>query len=352
MSRYLHNRYKDMIPYVPGEQPQNREYIKLNTNENPYPPSPDALKALENNKLNKLNLYPDPSTKSLIDAIAQKYNVNNEQIIIGNGSDEILAFCFQAFCGEGIPACFPDLSYGFYPVFADLYSLTKKVIKLKEDFSISVSDYFNANATIFVANPNAPTGIALSLEQIRDILKSNIDNIVVIDEAYVDFGADSSVELLDEFENLIVIKTFSKSCNLAGARLGYAIASKEVIRDLNTIKFSFNPYNVNSISLILGEAVIKDEQYLVQCLDNIKNTRQYTIEQLETRNFKVLPSKANFVFASHPIFCGKDYYNLLKNKGILVRYFDLERTKKFVRITIGTKKQMDALLKATDEMEV
>ncbi|NMD38811.1 MAG: histidinol-phosphate transaminase [Christensenellaceae bacterium] len=352
MGRFLNYRYSGITPYTPGEQPQNKQYIKLNTNESPYPPSPKAIKAIDGDKLSKLNLYPDPNCSNLVKAIAEVDGVDESNVAVGNGSDEILAFAFLAFCGDDVPAMFPDISYGFYKVFADLCCVQKIIVPLKEDFSIDVKDYFNADATIFIANPNAPTGIALSLDKIEQLLINNPDNLVVIDEAYVDFGADSAVKLIDKYDNLLVVKTFSKAYNLAGARIGYAFANKAIIDDINTIKFSFNPYNINRLSLVLGEESIRDREYFNDCISKIIEARNYTINQLDKRGFKYIDSKSNFVFASHPVIKGEELYQKLKNSGILVRYFNSNRIYNYVRITIGTMEQMKALFNAIDSLEV
>ncbi len=351
MSKFLNYRYKDIMPYTPGEQPQNRQYIKLNTNESPYPPSPKAMEAINKGQLDKLNLYPDPNCSNLIKAIADVYGLDEANVAVGNGSDEILAFAFLAFCGNDVAACFPDISYGFYKVFADLCCVPKRIIPLKDDFTIDVRDYYNANATIFIANPNAPTGIALSLDDIEQLLINNANNLVVIDEAYVDFGADSAISLINKYNNLLVVKTFSKAYNLAGARIGYAFGNKDIIKDINTIKFSFNPYNINRLSLLLGEYSIRDSDYFNACISKIIEARNYTISELDKRGFKYINSKSNFVFAAHPNISGQMLYEKLKCSGILVRYFNLDRINNFVRITIGTMEEMQALFLAIDNLE-
>lgn len=351
MSRFLSKRYSKIEPYTPGEQPRTEGLIKLNTNESPFPPSPSVIKALNDSEVSKLNLYSDPTTRDVISAIAEKLGVNENQILMGNGSDENLAFAFQAFCDKENNPCFADITYGFYPVFCELYNLTPEIIPLKEDFSIDPKDYFNKNRPIFIANPNAPTGKALTLGQIEDILISNKNSVVVIDEAYVDFGAESAIPLIDKYDNLIVIRTFSKSYNLAGARLGFAVSNSAIIEDLSKMKYSFNPYNINRLSIVAGREAMKDTSYFEKCMSEIKKNRAYTTEELRKRSFEVLDSKANFVFAKCGKLSGAEYYKKLRERKILVRYFsDKERIRDFVRITIGSKEQMDALLRATDEI--
>lgn len=351
MSRFLSERYAAIEPYTPGEQPQTAGLIKLNTNESPFPPSPKVIKALNEAEVSKLNLYSDPDTREVIDAIAERFGVNKNQVLMGNGSDEILAFAFEAFCDAAHQPCFADITYGFYPVFCELYNLKPEIIPLDEDLSIDPSDYFNKNRPIFIANPNAPTGRALSLEQIESILAANKDSIVLIDEAYVDFGAESAISLIDTYDNLIVCRTFSKSYNLAGARLGFAISNPEVIADMCKMKFSFNPYNINRLSIIAGREAMRDKDYFENCMSEIIKNREYTVAELQKKGFTMPESKANFIFAKHETLSGADYYKKLRERNILVRYFaDKERIKDHVRITIGSKEQMDALIKATDEI--
>ena len=350
MSRFLSKRYEKIEPYTPGEQPKVLNLIKLNTNESPFPPSPRVIEALNNAQVEKLNLYSDPETKEVIDAIASVLSVPADHILMGNGSDEILAFAFQAFCDNENQPCFADITYGFYPVFCELYNLTPEIIPLKDDLSIDPSDYYNKNKPIFIANPNAPSGLALSLEEIEEILRTNPDNIVLIDEAYVDFGAESAISLVDRYDNLIVSRTFSKSRNLAGARIGFAIANPELIADMCKMKFSFNPYNINRLSIIAGKEAMLDTGYFDKCIAEIIETRAYTVSELEKRGFTAPDSKANFIFAKHHTLSGAEYYTKLREKNILVRHFTKERIKDYVRITIGSKEQMTALINATDEI--
>ena len=350
MSRYLSERYSAIEPYTPGEQPKNRNLIKLNTNESPFPPSPNVIKALNEAEISRLNLYSDPDTREVISAIAETLGVNENQIMMGNGSDEILAFAFEAFCDKEHEPCFADITYGFYPVFCELFNLEPEIIPLKDDLSIEPSDYFNKNKPVFIANPNAPTSLALSLSQIEEILIHNRDNIVLIDEAYVDFGADSAISLIGKYPNLIISRTFSKSRNLAGARLGFAVSNPDIIADMLKMKFSFNPYNINRLSIIAGKEAMLDAEYFEKCVNSIKETRGYISAEMRKRGFAVPESKTNFIFAKHNILSGTDYYNKLREKNILVRHFDKERIRDYVRITIGSREQADALLNATDEI--
>lgn len=348
MSRFFSHRFDALEAYTPGEQPQDRQFIKLNTNESPFDPSPAVLEAVSGAEVAKLRLYSDPECRLTVKAIADYYGLGERNVVLGNGSDEILSFIFQAFCDKDTPVAFPDISYGFYSVFADLYGLEAQVIPLKDDYSLDVNDYCGIHKTVVIANPNAPTGMAVSLEDIEKILVSNPDNIVVIDEAYVDFGADSAVELTRKYDNLIVVQTFSKSRQLAGARLGFAVANEAIIADLNTIRFSTNPYNINRLTLLAGEAAIKDKLYFEKTRQQIIENREYTVAELNKRGFRVLDSKTNFVFASHNTACGEELYKKLKDMGILVRFFNKARLSDFLRITIGTREQMDALLDALD----
>ncbi len=349
MSKFLSSKFSALTPYTPGEQPQDMKYVKLNTNESPFAPEQNVIEAAKA-AAGSLNLYSDPECKKLVAKLAETYGVREENIIVTNGSDEVLNFAFMAFCDKDKGAAAPDISYGFYPVFAAVNNVPFTEIPLKEDFSIDITDYLGLNKTIFIANPNAPTGIALTLDQIEQILKANENNIVVIDEAYVDFGADSAVKLIEKYDNLLVTMTFSKSRSLAGGRLGFGIASKEIIRDLNTIRYSTNPYNVNSMTLAAGLATLDNEEKVRKNCDTIIKNREYTAKALKNLGFTLTDSKANFIFAKSDKIGGEELYLKLKERGVLVRHFKLPRIKDFVRITIGTKKQMDILIKTVEEI--
>ena len=342
MSRFLKPIYQAMDAYVPGEQPRDMQYIKLNTNESPFPPAPQVQKAIDEKEVANLRLYSDPTCKVLKEKLAGLYEVKPENIYLSNGSDDILNFAFMAFGHNG--AVFPDISYGFYKVFGDLYGINYTQIPLQEDFTINYRDYCGVNRLVVIANPNAPTGIQLPVEQIRQVLETNPDSVVLIDEAYVDFGGESCYPLIKEFSNLLVVRTFSKSRSMAGARLGYAIANEELIADLEKIKYSTNPYNVNRMTLRVGEATVDAENYYQDMCREIARIREYTKEKLEQMGFQVLPSKANFLFAMYPGKEGKRLYEQLKVNGILVRHFNKPRIYPYLRITIGTQSQMDAFL--------
>lgn len=343
MSRFFSSKYDKLEPYTPGEQPKERKYIKLNTNESPFPPSEKAvLYAAEAAK--NAELYPDPTCADLTESIASALGVSKDEVLVTNGSDEILNFAFMAFCDGEKGAAFPDITYGFYPVFAELNGVPYTEIPLKPDFSIDTHDYFHLNKTVFIANPNAPTGLLLSLSEIEEIAKSNPESVVVIDEAYIDFGGQSAVPLIHKYDNLLVTQTFSKSRSLAGARLGFGVGCKELIRDLNTVKYSTNPYNINRMSMAAGLGAVEEEEYTKKNCKTIMENRAYTAEKLKDLGFEMTDSSANFLFARHEKISGKVLYERLKEKGILVRHFEKERIKDFNRITIGAKADMDALL--------
>ena len=320
------------------------QYVKLNTNESPFPPSPAVIRAAEA-EAERLNLYCDPECTELRQRAAALFGVGPENLLPVNGSDEILYFAFLAFCDENMPLAFPDISYGFYPVYADFLHIPSVIIPLREDFSIDPADYIGLHKNIIIANPNAPTGISLSAAQVEEIVRSNPDNVVIIDEAYVDFGGESCVPLIHRYDNLLVTQTFSKSRSLAGGRLGFGIACEALIRDLNAVKYSVNPYNVNRMTQAAGAAAIDDNAYYMENCVTIAKNRDDTAEALRSMGFRVLPSCSNFLFAESPDITGEDLYLSLKKRGVLVRHFRKERIENFVRITVGTREQMDLLLK-------
>ncbi len=343
MSKFFTDRLSALTPYTPGEQPKDMKYIKLNTNESPFSPSKSVADAVAE-ECNKLQLYSDPENIAVRTALAGHYGVDIDQVIVSNGSDEVLNFAFMAFADPKAPLIFPEITYGFYPVFAALNRIPYTEVPLNADFSINVNDYIGVNKTVVIANPNAPTGMVLSLNDIEKIVSSNPDNVVIIDEAYVDFGADSALSLVNKYENLLVVQTFSKSRSLAGARLGFAIGNKKLIADLNTIKYSTNPYNVNRMTDMAGAAAINDnDYYAANCKTIIKN-REWTTRRLVDLGFEVLPSKANFVFAKSNKISGEQLYLQLKEQGILVRHFTKDTIKEYNRITIGTMEQMKKLI--------
>ena len=349
MSRFFSNKYAALTPYVPGEQPKDMQYVKLNTNESPFAPPASVVEAVKN-EVGKLQLYSDPENTALTEKAANVWGVKKSQILFTNGSDEILNFAFMAFCDKLHPIVFPDITYGFYSVFADLNGVPYEKIPLKEDFSVDYRDYMSIGKNIVIANPNAPTGLAMPRAQIDEILKSNPDNVVIIDEAYVDFGGESCVPLIDKYENLLVTQTFSKSRSLAGARLGVGFACEKLIADLNTIKYSTNPYNVNRMTAAAGYAALCEEEWFENNRNKILENRAYVASAMKELGFEVLDSNTNFVFVRSDKISGESLYEQLKARGVLVRHFRGERIKEFNRITIGTREQMDVLLKRVREI--
>ena len=350
MSRFLSPTLAAVTPYTPGEQPQDQQYIKLNTNESPYLPSPAVIAAVSEHEVEKLRLYSDPACADLLKAAAAHFGLQPEQIMPGNGSDENLFFALRAFCDADHPLAYADITYGCYGVWCGLMHVPSHIIPLKEDFTLDPKDYYGLNQTIVLANPNAPTGIALPRAEIEGILKANPNNVVIVDEAYVDFGGESCVPLIDQYENLLVVQTFSKSRQLAGARLGLAMGNAKLIADLNRVKFSLNPYNINRLTLKAGQAALEDTAYFEKTRAAIMDTRAWAMQQLADRGFTVLDSRANFVFASTERINGGVLYKKLKENGILVRHFDAPRIENWLRITIGTPEQMQALMDAVDKI--
>ncbi len=350
MSRFMSRRFDTLKEYVPGEQPQDQQYIKLNTNESPYPPAPAVLARISRAEVENLKLYSDPELKELREALAVQYGVGMENIFVSNGSDEALSFAFMAFCDGTCGAVFPDISYGFYKVYAALYGIPHRSIPLGEDFTVTPADYYGAGATVVIANPNAPTGIALTPEEIEGIVQKNPDNVVIIDEAYVDFGTASVVPLTKKYDNLLVVQTFSKSRSMAGARLGFAIGSEALIRDLSKIKYSSNPYNVNRLTAAAGVASLAAQDYYDKNCRRIVQTREKTAAALAAMGFILTDSKANFLFAKSDKMDGEALYKALKARGILVRHFADGRISPYLRITVGTEAEMAALLSAIREI--
>ena len=349
MSKFLCSKYRNLTPYTPGEQPKNTDFIKLNTNESPFAPSKKAIE-LAGIAARDLQLYPDPECSELTALLSQKLGVSQNEILMTNGSDEILNFAFMAFCDKNTGAAFADITYGFYEVFANLNDVLYTKIPLKSDFSIDIKDYFSLSKTIFIANPNAPTGLALSPNEIEKILINNPDNVVVVDEAYVDFGAQSCVPLIKKYDNLLVCQTFSKSRSMAGARLGFGVANSKLINDLNTIKYSTNPYNINKMTAAAGIGSLQDDLYNQKNMKTIIENRRYLEDELLKLGFIFNPSSANFVFVRHNKISGEELYLKLKEKNILVRHFTLPEISDYNRITIGTKKQMQLLIKCIKEI--
>ncbi len=348
MSRFFSEKLSALEPYTPGEQPRDMVYVKLNTNESPYPPSPKALAVIEGEAA-KLNLYSDPTAKSLHDAIAAHYGVTADRVIATNGSDEVLAFAFDAFA-SGKSLAFPDVTYGFYPVFANLFGIPYTTVPLDETLTIRVEDYEGIDSTVVIANPNAQTGTYLPLSKIEELVQQNPDRVVIVDEAYIDFGGESAIHLTDRYDNLLVVQTFSKSRNLAGARVGFAVGCADLIADLNRVKYSFNPYNVNRISMAAAAEAMKDEAYFKVCTQKVVETRAYTAEVLTKLGFTYPASMANFILAHTDKIGGKELYQQLKFRGVLVRHLSDERITDSIRITIGTKEQMETLIQKIQEI--
>ena len=349
MSRFLSNKYASLEPYTPGEQPKTNVLTKLNTNESPFPPMPEVIEAVKK-EAERLQLYPDPDATELRKALAGRFDVDPDMVICNNGSDETLYFAFLAYCDAKTPAVFPKLSYGFYPVFADITGISFREIPLKDDFSIDPEDYYDAGGTVFIANPNAPTGIALSRDQIEGILQHNRGNVVVIDEAYVDFGTESAVPLTKKYDNLLVVQTFSKSRSMAGMRLGYGIASPEIISDLNALRYSTNPYNIDRLAIAAGVASLANDGVNSEHCRAVMENREYTVEQLKALGFEMTDSKSNFIFVRHPGIAGDVLFSRLRERGVIIRHWSKPEINDYNRITIGSREQMDILLTAVRDI--
>ena len=350
MSRFLAKKYRTLDAYVPGEQPRDKRYIKLNTNEFPYPPAPDVIASINADVISDLRLYSDPTAKNLKESLAKYYGVDADNVFVSNGSDESLNFAFACFFEDGV--AFADLTYGFYSVFADLYGIDAKIIPLNEDFSIVPEEYFGLDRGAVIANPNAPTGKALPLADIERIVASNPDRVIVVDEAYVDFGGESAIPLTKKYDNLLVCMTYSKSRGMAGARLGFAVGNAELIADLELMKYSTNPYNLDSLALRMGAAALTDasKAYYEEKVGEVIRVREETTEKLTSLGATVLPSRANFLFVKLPNISGGDAYTKLRERGILVRHFSKERICDYLRISIGTAEDMAELVKAVEEI--
>lgn len=340
---FLNQKYQDLTPYTPGEQVDEREYIKLNTNESPYPPAPAVQKAVAEASLS-LNRYSDIAVEVVASPLAKYLGVKKEQLFLGNGSDEVLSYIFQGFTEKGI--AFPDVTYGFYQVYSGLYQVDATVVPLKNDFSLELKDYDELSGTVIFANPNAPTGIQLTQTEICEFIERNPDRLVVVDEAYIDFGGESMVSLVDRYSNLLVVGTFSKSRQLAGARLGFGVGNVELIADMNRLRFSLNPYNVNSLTQAAGGAVLQEQEYVDQKIQETIQVREWSKQELNKLGFEQTDSQGNFLFAKHPKVAGEELFTALKERKILVRWFNQPRTKDYLRITVGTQEQMEQLVTA------
>lgn len=350
MNQYWSELARRLDPYVPGEQPKDKKYIKLNTNENPYGPSPRVLEAIRNNTDESLKLYPDPTCDMLLAAAAGYYGVKKEQVFAGNGSDEILAFSFMAFFDPGRPVLFPDITYSFYPVYARLFNIDYRTVSLGEDFEVPEEKLYGSPGGVILANPNAPTGRCLSLASVKRILDSNASNVVMVDEAYIDFGGESAVSLIDSYPNLLVIHTFSKSRSLAGMRLGFAIGNSNLIAAMNSVKNSFNSYTVDRLAIAAGIEAFKDKEHFETTRNRVIATRGRVVGEMAALGFKVTESSANFIFAMHPRVKAEVIFNELRSAGILVRYFKKPRIDNYLRITIGNDDEMDSFLMAVKEI--
>lgn len=350
MSKYWSELTRSLAPYVPGEQPQDAVYVKLNTNENPYPPSPQALKAIAAATGDRLRLYPDPEAVRLKTTLANYYRVDTKQVFVGNGSDEVLALAFMAFFKHRAAISFPDITYSFYPVYCALFEIEYKTFALDDSFAINIDHIPGDTGGVIFPNPNAPTGMLLPLQQIETLLQRMSDTVVVVDEAYVDFGGESCISLIDRYPNLLVIQTLSKSRSLAGLRVGYAIGNRELIEGLDRVKNSFNSYPLDALAITGARAAFEDDGHFSECCRKIIDTRDWTSQQLAAKGFEVLPSAANFVFARHPEYGAEQLYLDLKQRHILVRYFNKEKISEFLRITIGTQQEMQQLIEALDDI--
>lgn len=338
-----------VVPYTPGEQPNRPGMIKLNTNENPYPPSPKVAQAIRDFDEDRLRMYPDPTAGALVNALAERYQVKPSQVFVGVGSDDVLAMCFLTFFNSKKPILFPDITYSFYDVWADVFRIPYEVQPLDEDLCIRVEDYYKENGGVIFPNPNAPTGVLMDLSRIEDIVAHNPDVICIVDEAYIDFGGVSALPLIETYDNLLVVQTFSKSRSMAGARIGYVFGSEKLIKYLNDVKYSFNSYTMDQLTLVTGAAALSDEAYFQETLAKIIATRERVKGQLRELGFTMPDSKSNFLFISHPKVAARELFAMLREKNIYVRYFDKPRIHNMLRVTVGTDEEMDRLIACLKE---
>lgn len=344
------NNIRKVVPYIPGEQPTGNNIVKLNTNECPYPPSPKVAEAIQKTNTEHLRLYPDPDAAALTNAIAKYYQVDANCVFVGVGSDDVLGMAFLTFFNSDLPIVFPDITYSFYDVWADLFQIKYKTMPLTEDFKIRLEDYKEKNGGVIFPNPNAPTALDMPIEQIEEIVKNNQDVIVIVDEAYIDFGGTSAVELTEKYENLLVVQTFSKSRAMAGMRIGFAIGHEDLIAAMKAVKFSYNSYTMNQTAIEAGIAAIEDDTYFKSLINKVVHTREEAKKRLKALGFEVSDSKANFVFVKHSKKQAEEIFEALKKKKIYVRYFKKPRIDNYLRITIGTDEQMERLYGALEEM--
>ncbi|CDF03104.1 histidinol-phosphate aminotransferase [Ruminococcus sp. CAG:624] len=344
------NNIRKVIPYVPGEQPKENDIIKLNTNENPYPPSPKAVKALKSFDCSRMRLYPDPNSDILVNSLAKRYKVKPSQVFVGVGSDDVISMAFLTFFNSDKPILFPDITYSFYDVWADVYKIPYKTMPLDDNFRINKTDYFQENGGIIFPNPNAPTGVYESNEMIEEIVKANKNSIVIIDEAYIDFGGESCIGLTEKYDNLLVVQTFSKSRSMAGMRIGYAIGNEKLIKYMNDVKFSINSYTMNHVTQVCGAAAVEDEEYFIETIKKITDVRENTKKELKKLGFTFTDSKSNFLFAAHDKVKAETIFNELKSRKIYVRYWNKPRINNYLRISIGTAEEMEKLISALKEI--
>lgn len=344
------NNVRRVVPYVPGEQPKDTNVVKLNTNENPYPPSPNVRKALDDFDCGRMRLYPDPEASVLVDAIAENYGVKPEQVFVGVGSDDVISMAFLTFFNSDKPVLFPDVTYSFYDVWAEVYRIPYKQMPLDENFRINAKDYMTENGGIIFPNPNAPTGVLESVDMIEEIVKSNPDSVVMIDEAYIDFGGKSCLPLIEKYDNLLVIQTFSKSRSMAGMRIGYAMGNEKLIKYMNDVKFSINSYTMNHITQICGAEAVKDKAYFEEHVNKIIDSREYTKKKLTELGFTFPDSMSNFIFAKHESADANEIFAKLKEKKIFVRHWNKPRISDYLRISIGTPEEMEKLISALGEI--
>ena len=344
------NNIRKVIPYVPGEQPKENDIIKLNTNENPYPPSPKAVEALKSFDCSRMRLYPDPNSDILVNSLAKRYKVKPSQVFVGVGSDDVISMAFLTFFNSDKPILFPDITYSFYDVWADVYKIPYKTMPLDDNFRINKTDYFQENGGIIFPNPNAPTGVYESNEMIEEIVKANKNSIVIIDEAYIDFGGESCISLTEKYDNLLVVQTFSKSRSMAGMRIGYAIGNEKLIKYMNDVKFSINSYTMNHVTQVCGAAAVEDEEYFIETIKKITDVRENTKKELKKLGFTFTDSKSNFLFAAHDKVKAETIFNELKSRKIYVRYWNKPRINNYLRISIGTAEEMEKLISALKEI--
>ena len=344
------NNIRKVIPYVPGEQPKENDIIKLNTNENPYPPSPKAVEALKSFDCSRMRLYPDPNSDILVNSLAKRYKVKPSQVFVGVGSDDVISMAFLTFFNSDKPILFPDITYSFYDVWADVYKIPYKTMPLDDNFRINKTDYFQENGGIIFPNPNAPTGVYESNEMIEEIVKANKNSIVIIDEAYIDFGGESCIGLTEKYDNLLVVQTFSKSRSMAGMRIGYAIGNEKLIKYMNDVKFSINSYTMNHVTQVCGAAAVEDEEYFIETIKKITNVRENTKKELKKLGFTFTDSKSNFLFAAQDKVKAETIFNELKSRKIYVRYWNKPRINNYLRISIGTAEEMEKLISALKEI--